>query len=153
MFDKYHEDRIKELVIKYEEALKNDESYFFEEQDLDDVLIYYLSELDYEKAMTLADEGIERFKYSASFYNHKAEILKEISQYDEALEVLEQAEVFSPNEISIVLNKVDIFSILERFEEAIDMLKDCISSAHGIEKAELYLELADIYEDWEKYNI
>lgn len=152
MFDKHHDKRVKELVRNYEKALKKNENFFFEEQDLDDVIFYFLTELEFEKAMILADEGIERFKYSATFYNHKAEILKEIAQYDEALEVLEQAEVFSPNEMSILLNRVDIYSILERFEEAVELLSASIDEAMGIEKAELYLELADIYEDWEKYE-
>jgi len=152
MFDKHHDKKIKELVRSYKKALKKNESFFFEEQDLDDVIFYFLNELEFEMAMTLADEGIERFKYSATFYNHKAEILKEIAQYDEALEVLEQAEAFSPNEMSILLNRVDIFSIMERFEEAVELLKGSIENAMGIEKAELYLELADIYEDWEKYT-
>lgn len=151
MFEKHQDKRIKELVLQYEQALKNGESIFFEEQDLDDVILYFLNELDYEKAMDLADEGIDRFKYSATFYNHKAEILKEISQYDEALEVLEQAEIFSPNEMSILLNRVDIYAVLDRFEEAVALLEKALDQVVGVEKAELYLEIADIYEDWEKY--
>lgn len=152
MFKKDFDDKIKELINKYELAQKKGMLPFFEEQDLEQIFLYYFNLFEFEKAIQVADVGISTFKYSFTFYNHKAETLKELSDYHQALEVLELAEIFSPNEMSILLNKIDVYSLLERYEEAILLLNEAIERSTGKEKAELYLELADVYEDAENYS-
>ena len=152
MFEKDFEDVIRVLIEKYEKAKKDGLLSLFDEQDLEEIFVYYFNQLDYEKALLIAEDGIEYNKFSSTFYNHKAEILKELGHYDEALEVLAMAELYSPNEMTILLNKVDIYSIQENYDEAISMLQEVIETSSGKEKAELYLELADVYEDAEKYT-
>ena len=152
MFEKDFDKKILELIKKYKSAKEFGTLSAFDEQDLEKIFSYYFNHLDYENAIMVANDGIEIYKYSSTFYNQKAEVLKELEKYQEALEILSLADAFSPNEISILLNKVDIYSILGNYDEAISLISVAIDKNQGIEKAELYLELADIYEDAENYN-
>jgi len=151
MFEKDFEKKINILVSDYESAKNNGALIVFDEQELEHIFIYYYYHFDFEKAIVVAEDGIALFKFSFVFYNHKAEVLKEIGETERALEVLEQAEIFSPNEMAILLNKVDILSIQGKFDEAELILIKAVDLSSGKEKAELYLELADVYEDNEKY--
>jgi len=152
MFEKDFDNKIFELIKKYQLAKEQGTLSFIDENDFEQIFIYYFNNLDYDNALEVVNDGIEIHKYSSVFYNQKAEIFKELGKYHEALEILFQADAFSPNEMAIILNKVDIYSILENYDVAINLLKKVIDKSQGIEKAELYLELADVYEDAENYK-
>lgn len=152
MFEKDFDNKILELIKKYNSAKESGSVSFFEEFELEQIFVYYFNNLDYDNALEITNNGIETYKFSSTFYNHKAEVFKELGKYQEALEILAKADVFSPNELSILLNKVDIFSIQGQIDDAIDLLSIAIEQNKGTERAELFLEMADVYEDAENYE-
>ncbi|MCB9227747.1 MAG: tetratricopeptide repeat protein [Chitinophagales bacterium] len=138
------------LAKKYESAREKGEVVFFTEQEYEEIIDYYAFKKEYEAALSVANECIKGFKYTDTFHVKKAEIYLDLNQAENALESIETALVFSPNEISIILLKADALLQLSKFKEAINLVENAMHNADKEEKIDLYLELADIYEEWDK---
>jgi len=154
MFDKDYNDNIQDpndLVKRYENAILLNDNTYFEESELEMIIDYYIVNSEVEKALEVANVGIEQFKFSITFYQKKAEIFIEANDCDAALENIELAEALSPSESSLSLLKVDVYTQLRKFDEAIALIEDLLEKASKDEKADIYLEMADVYEEWEKY--
>jgi tetratricopeptide (TPR) repeat protein len=154
MYNKDYDDHLhnlSELVKKYEQAHQNNEQLFFDESDLEDIIDYYLDNLNFESALNVANEGIDLFGFSATFYQKKAEILIETQHYDDAWQMLEIAESYAPKETSIALLKADVLTYKGEYKEAVAIIEEALNFADEEDKADMYLELADVYEEWEKY--
>lgn len=138
------------LAKKYESAHKKGEVVFFTEQEYEDIIDYYIYKKEYDAALSVANEGLKSFNYTDTFHIKKAEIYLDLNQTDEALLSIETALAFSPNEISIILLKADALLQKSMFKEAIELVENAMDGADRNEKIDLYLELADIYEEWDK---
>jgi tetratricopeptide (TPR) repeat protein len=73
-------------------------------------------------------------------------------KFGEALYILEESEKLDPNDINIFLIRSDIYLWEARHKDAQAEVEYALTIAMDNEdKSELYLELADIYEDQERY--
>ena len=154
MYDREFDDDLRntnELVQRYENALQVNESSYFDENELEEIIDFYLENDKLDNALRVADEGLIQYQFSTIFYQKKAEILLELNQLDEALENLEIATTFSPNETSIFLLKADVYTLKGEYAKAVDLVNAALEQADKEDKVDLYLELADVYEEWEKY--
>ena len=155
MFDKeeYNDDlqNANELVKRYENSLLLNENSYFDETELEEIVDFYLFNSNFDKALEAANIGLEQFKFSTTFYQKKAEIYIELTDFTSALENIEFAESLSPAESSLMLLKADVFTQQRKFKLAVKIVEELIVAAPKDEKADLYLELADVYEEWEKY--
>ena len=140
-----------ELVRRYEHAESANESSYFDESELELIIDYYLDQDKLVQALKAADLGLDLFKFTATFYQKRAEILLELNRLDEALESLETAATFSPKETSIFLLKADVHTLQGDYLKAIDLVNQALEDADENDKIDLYLELADVYEEWGKY--
>ena len=147
-----HLQNLNELVKRYEESLRMDLHSFFSETDLEEIVEYYLEQQDMERAGKACEEGLEQYRYSPTFYVKKAEIYIELNIFEEAWDILEKASTFSPNDISILLHKADVKTNLGDYDEAITLVERALELSDESERSDLLLELADIYEEWEKYH-
>ncbi len=145
-------DQMKELLKLYEN-LKNGYNQSFIEEDAFEKLISYFEEReDITQAREVVDVAIEQFPYSASLLIRKADILLTSRQYKEALEILEQAELYDSFDINIYILKTDAYLALDQQEKAVELLEDALQRFEGEEKIELLFELADVYDDYEEFD-
>src|SRR5207249_4030102 len=74
-------------------------------------------------------------------------------RFKEALSILEEAERLDPNDINIFLIRSDINLWEGRHRDALEEVEYALNiAANKEDRCELYLEIADIYEDQEKYT-
>lgn len=154
MYDKEFDDDLQstnDLVRRYENAELANEVSYFDEAELEEIIDFYLEREKLDKAIKVADLGLDLFQFSTTFYQKKAEILLELSSLDEALECLEMASTYSPTETSIYLLKADVYTLKGEYALAVDLVNAALDQADNADKVDLYLELADVYEEWEKY--
>lgn len=154
MYEREYDDDLRntnELVKRYEHALIANESSYFDENELEEIIDYYIENDKLDNALRVADEGLAQYQFSITFYQKKAEIFLELNRLDEALENLEMATTFSPNETSIFLLKADVYTLKGEYSKAVDLVNAALLQADKEDKVDLYLELADVYEEWEKY--
>ncbi len=152
-FDNEPEDQldILELVKKYENASKRDAALFFEEEDYEAIVDYYLHQSRFDVALEVTNKSIVQYPYSAALLFKKAQVHFNLKQLAQALETLDIAEIYDSSDIDIHMLKSEIFTFQSRYGEAIEILKSIIETADVLDLPDIYLQMCDIYEDWEKY--
>ncbi len=149
-FDDYQE--VLDLVAHYEEMEKANSNLFLDESSFEQLIDYYERKLRNEKASKVVDLAIVQYPFSAYFLVKKAQYLFDLRQFDQSLELLERAEVYDPQDIQIYLLRSDIYVWMEDYKKAVATVTHALTIADKEDKADLYLELADVYEEWEKYE-
>lgn len=144
--------QIVDLVKRYEESISERQQVFLEEENYEQIIQFYQDGRENNKALKVIESALEQFSFSSFFYTKKAEILANQKHFDEALHALDEAEKLDPNDINIFLIRADVALWEGKHEEALAHIDYALTIAPEDEdKCELYLELADIYEDQEKY--
>lgn len=143
---------IVDLVKQYEDAVKTKDQVFFEEENYEQIVKFYQDNREFNKALKVIESAIEQYSFSSFFLTKKAEMLANQKRFDEAMVVLEQSERLDPTDINIFLIRSDIHLWEGRHQEAQDEVEYALTIADEKEdRAELFLELADVFEDQERY--
>lgn len=149
--DEFSQDEIVSMVRKFEEAREKDIQAFFDHSAFEYIIDYYEDQREYLRALEAADAGLDQYPYSSSLLTKKAQLLAEERRYDEASEILDKAEAFDPNEVNIYLVRADVSVWRGDHNLAISHIRHALTICDPDEKDDIYLEMADVYEDWEKY--
>lgn len=150
----FSEDReeLDELLKQYEN-LKNGRSHSFLEEDAFERIIDHFDDKDdLPGALEAAETGLEYFPYSSQLLIKKADILLATRKYREALDVLEQAELFDHNDINLYILKTDAYLALDQQEKAVQLLEEALDMFTGEERLDLLFELSDVYDDYEEFD-
>lgn len=143
---------INELISQYESAMRNNEMLHLDQEALETIIEYYESMGNHEKAIEVVEKSLEQYPFSSILLLKKAELLFDIKHCKKALESLEKAQLFDPSEIEIHLLKAEILTFQSMYDEAIEVLEGLIDQTENKEDlSEIYLRLADVYEDNEQY--
>jgi tetratricopeptide (TPR) repeat protein len=144
---------IVDLVKQYEEALKTKKNVLLYEENYEIIIQFYQDNHEINKALKVTDTAIEQYPFCAYFYTKKAEIFANQKRFSEALTLLEESEKLDPTDINIFLIRADIKLWQSKHNEALDEVEYALTVASDKrDKCELYLEMADIFEDQEKYT-
>lgn len=142
-----------DLVKKYEEFEKEKAQVFLSEENYEQIIQFYQDNREPNKALRVIENALEQFSFSSFFYTKKAEILANQKHFEEALQALDDAQKLDPNDINIFLIRADVALWEGRHEDAKAEVDYALTIATEDEDhCELYLELADIYEDQERYD-
>jgi len=148
----YDKESINELVQLFEKLRSGTSSVFLEEEAFEKIIDYYDDQENSLRAMEAADIGIEYFPFSSSLLFKKADLLLASRKYNEALSILEKAELLDANDLNLYILKTDAYLALDKQEKAVSLLEEAITHFEGEEKIELLFELADVYDDYEELD-
>ena len=141
-----------DAVKKYEEAEKQHQTVFLDEDTYLRIVEFYAENREFKRASTVVETALEQYHYSAELWIKKAEILAEQSRYEESLEALESAENLDKTDIAIYLIRADIFLAQGKHEDGLEVIGEALKiSDEPDDTCDLYLEKADIYEDMGLY--
>ena len=99
MEEKYNSDlNPKQLVKDYEAQVRNGVLDFFPAEHFEIIIDYYTSQNRLKDALEANTIAIERYPFSTELKFSKAQILSNLGSYDEALELLDSALIFQPND-------------------------------------------------------
>lgn len=148
-FDEKHYRELTRLVQNYE----NNSSGILDEHLLEQIIDFYEDNNEFEKALNASDDAINQYPFSSVFMVKKAQLFFDLKQFDQALDLLDKAMVLDCRDMQIYLLQSDIQVWLGHYQKAIDAILHAIQMIEDKEELpDLYLELADIYEEWEKYD-
>ena len=91
---KEEQEDIKLLVSRYEEMLTNEGIGFFEKKQFTQLINYYEARDKTKQALYVIENALEQHPFSATFYIRKAQFLIDANKEPEALDLLEQAEIY-----------------------------------------------------------
>lgn len=149
---RHNKEDIKELLQQYKNFKAGKKFRFIEEDAFLRIIDYFDEIEDMASALEAANYGAEQFPYSAALLIKKADVLLAIRKYDEALVVLEKAEVLDSTDINLYILKTDAYLALDYQQLAATILEDAILIFEGEERTELLFELADVYDDYEEFD-
>ncbi len=145
-------DEMRDLLKQFENLRSGQSNGFLEEESFEKIIDYFDDKDDLTRALEAAELGVGQFPYSASLMVKKADLLIATRKYNDALEVLERAEILDSSDIDIYILKTDVFLALDEQEKAVELLEEAIHSFDGEERMNLLFELADVYDDYEEFD-
>lgn len=141
------------LLERYEDMLVSQSAGFFEEEEYEDLLDYFESRNEYEKALEACDFAIGQYAFNAWFLLRKAQFLLEINQHQKAFHLLKKAEILDSNEIEIYLVKAEILTDIEQYDLALKTLKKALQLTDDREERVLiYGSMSDVYDACEDFD-
>ena len=144
--DRLHREKALSLVSQYENMLKNNENHFFGPDSFEHIIEYYEEHLELDKALGVVEYALMQYPYSAVFLIRKAGLVFEAGLSQKALNLLEKAQILAPSEQEIFTLKAEIFTKLERYDEALDILQYALIFADKEERGEIYVTISDVYD-------
>ena len=150
----YHEDKeeINELLRQYQNLKKGISHSFIEEDDFERIIDYYDEKDDLAEALQASETGLEQFPYSSLLMFKKADMLLATRRYEEALAILEVAELYDSSNIDLYILKTDAYLALDQQPKAVELLEAALQQFEGEERLELLFELTDVYDDYEEFE-
>ena len=101
------------------------------------------------KATEAANLAIEQYPFSIESWLKRAQILTEEGKYEAALKILDKADTIEPNDINVLLMRSDCLLLLDKYQQAVEILQSGLDKAGEDEKDLYYLEIADVYFEWD----
>jgi tetratricopeptide (TPR) repeat protein len=144
---------ITELLAQFESLRKGKTVSYMDEESFELIIEHFEMEENFIKAKIATEMAIEQYPYSGTLLVRKANLLLTQRSYEEALSLLDQAFILDGNNIDIYILKTEAFLALDRQEEAVALLEQALTEFEGDEKIDLFLELADVYDDYENFEI
>ncbi|MBL7742394.1 MAG: tetratricopeptide repeat protein [Chitinophagaceae bacterium] len=146
------QEHIRELLQQYDNLRQGRSHSFIEEEAFEKIINHFEENENMVKALEAAEIAIEHFPFSSTLLIKKADVLLANRQYQKALEMLEQAELFDSGDINLYILKTDAYLALDQQEKAVTLLEQALTMFEGEEKLELLFELADVYDDYEEFD-
>ena len=124
------------LVSNFEVLIDKGEIGTFNKEEFSQLINFYRSKNNIEKAIEITDLAIEQFKYITNFYMVKSSLLLDINKPILALEYIEHCDDISPYAIEVKLLKAKALSMSGDTENAFAMLEELKSFSslnHNVE--------------------
>src|ERR1017187_7364538 len=121
------ENNIKELVKRFEEMLLKNEAYYFESDQLEEIIEYYFNEGNPINLKKIIDFSLERYPFVAGFKIARAQFLAYNQNTQEALKILNDVELLEPSNPDVYTTRGYIYSQMGLSEQAIENYKTALN--------------------------
>jgi tetratricopeptide (TPR) repeat protein len=141
-------------VARFEETLAGNISVYFEGNEVEEIIDYYINKTQFLKAIYACDYAIEKFPFSHEFYSIKAEVFIYLEKVDEAIVILEYQISMGNADHSVFSLFGDAYLLKEEYNIALKYYKkamDCVFEEN--EKEDTYFDIAFVYQSMEQYTL
>lgn len=144
-----NETELKALVDRFEEMLRANGSYFFDVEDFEDIIDYYLDNQDAARSKKAIDLAEAQHPGATGFMIKRAKYYVLANKSAKAINLLEEVEKIDPTNGEIYLLKGSIYSKLKKYDDAIREYNKAVLYASDLE--EVYNNIAYEYENAGEY--
>ncbi len=113
-------DELKELISRFETSLSDGATHFFDLDDFETIIDYYLDFGLTQKARTALHHAFRIYPGSSALCLKRAQILAYQNKRERALEILSEMEVTDPDNREINLTKAHIYSQMQQHDKSIE---------------------------------
>ena len=114
---------INKLVKRFESMLVQNEIYYFESDELEEIIDYYFNSGNPVNLKKAIDFALDRFPQSADFKIARAQFLAYNQKTQEALKLLNDVELVEPSNPDIYTTRGYIYSQMGLSEQAVENYK------------------------------
>ncbi|HLK28967.1 MAG TPA: tetratricopeptide repeat protein [Puia sp.] len=148
----YDNEDLKELLKRYQNLRTGLTNSFLDEESFEKIIDYFDDIEELPQALEAVELGIEQFPFSSVLLIKKADLMIATRKYNDALRILEKAELFDSSDINLYILKTDAYLALDQQEKAVMILQHALQHFEGQERIELLFELSDVYDDYEEFD-
>lgn len=142
----------KELINRYESMLARGDQYFFDVEEFQNLIDYYISERKNAQAFEVLDIAKKQHPSTSDLLIREAELLAQNERFTEALSAINSVEDYEPYNLEVYLTKASILSQNGKIKEAISTLKRALTIADESELDEVYMDIAFEYQNLGQYD-
>lgn len=134
------DDELLELVGRYEKMADKKEHSFFDTNELEEIIDYYLSHDNLKRAEQAIEFAIAQHSISPSILLRKAQWLVSNNKSEQALKTLKEVERMEPENIDLYMIRGNVFSNMMLYNEAIAEYKKALRFTD--EPEDIYIAIA-----------
>ncbi len=138
-----------ELVVRFEKMLETDMHFFFDVNEFEIIIDYFIDFQILDKAKLAIDLALQQHPSYLGFKIKSAKLLAQNGKHYEALEQLNQIELIEPANDELYISKGEIYSMMSKYELSIEQYKKAIPYSESPE--DLYSVIAFEYENLNDY--
>jgi predicted Zn-dependent protease len=143
-----HNSNMKNLIKKYEDMLTNNELYFFDVDQFEDIAEHYFYAGNHKGAIEVLDMAQNQHPNTSTFMLKRAQFLVGMNKLEEAAKELEVVEAFDPHNEDLFIARAQLFSKKGHHGSAIRVLKQALENS--ADPFEIYSMLATEYQSSNK---
>lgn len=137
-------------VTRFESMLANQENYYFDCEEFQDIIEYYILRADFDQAKNVVEYSLNLHPTNVDLKILKTQVLVGFLKNKEALELVEEIELYEPHNFDLILVKGTILSKLKMSDRAIACFKRCLNHSEFID--EVYHFIASEYQRMQEYG-
>ncbi|CAA7392127.1 tetratricopeptide repeat protein [Chryseobacterium fistulae] len=115
-----------ELVKKFEEMMENNDEFYFDTEELEDIIVYYLELGDFNYADTAVNYGLRLHPNSLGIKIKKLEVLLEWEEYNMAKELIDELKGSSMENTDFLVCYAKYYSNLGNPRKSIEICKKAL---------------------------
>ena len=119
---------------------------YFEDKELLQMISFYENEFEYEKALHVAQLGLDQYTFNSDFYISKARLLAQMEDFNGALEITKRGLMIAPRERELDLLSIYAQAGLGQHDEAKAQLDILLTDAKGDDRVDLLICQSHIFE-------
>ncbi len=139
-----------ELIARYENMVAAGEQFFFDVEEFEELIVYYMEERSSQQAFEVLHMAKSQHPSTNDLVLREAELLATTGRFQDALNALAGLEEIEKWNIDLFLTKSSILSQIGRNEQAVEVLEHTIDIAPDDEKDEICINLAFEYQNLNK---
>ena len=144
----FDDDRTLESVSRFERMLKKKSKLYFDVEEFEDIIDYYIEQDKYASALEATDIAYNQHPTSISIQIKKAQILTDRGKVFEALKIIDKIEKIETSSFEICFLRGSIFLQQKNFSKAINQFNIALSYVY--ENKDEYL--VDIARTLDRFN-
>ncbi|MGC8865241.1 MAG: tetratricopeptide repeat protein [Bacteroidales bacterium] len=139
-----------DLLDRFEQMLKDNTSMYFESEDFEEIINFYLDTGNLKLAKRAIEEAIHQYPSDYIFSLKQAQYLAANNHEQAALEILSHIEKLEPHDAEIYFTRGTIFSKREKHLEAINEFNRALE--YSEDPIDIYLTIAYEYQKLTDYD-
>jgi tetratricopeptide (TPR) repeat protein len=143
-------DNIPWQVQKFNELTSKKQSVYFDVQDFEEIIDYYVFEANYKVSLKISEYACLVHPTSIALMLKRAQLLASVNKENHALELLSVVETLEPTNHEIFLTKGAIYSQLHNYEKAIEEYNKAVGESD--EPDYVYCNIAFEYENMGNFD-
>ncbi|MGE5424000.1 MAG: tetratricopeptide repeat protein [Syntrophothermus sp.] len=150
-FDNYPDPEILTLTRRFEKMMLNGEHYFFDVDEYEEIIDFYLFKNDNKKANSCIHFALEQHPGNVNLLLRKAQMLISRDKTENALQILNDLDKYDSTDHEVHLMKGNLYSQLDKPEKAIEEYL-LASRMEPEDLDEIYSNISFEYENIGKYE-
>lgn len=148
----FEDGNIDHLIKKFEEMIAIDAQYYFDVEEIEELMDYYLVESNQKAVDALVELGKNQHPGSTTLQLKEAESLVYSEKAHEAIRIIESVSLFEDSNPEHYFSKASIYSMADRKDKAIEVLNRLIEISENEDRIEAKLALAKEFQEMGDYH-